>query len=84
MRDAAGERTHRLEPLRLAQLPLQPPQLLLGLVPLGHVEHEPDHARGLPFGVEEHAALGLQPAHRAVRVNDAILGGDVPGLVARA
>ncbi len=63
VRDATGERAHRLEPLRAAQLPLHLSQLLLGVPALGHVLHEAHHARRLAGAVEEHPAPGLQPVH---------------------
>src|ERR1700730_6437596 len=61
VRDAAGERPHRFETLSLAQLVFHPLQLLFGEMAIGHIEHEPEQARGFAFRLEEHPCLRLRP-----------------------
>src|SRR5439155_23191827 len=63
-----------------AQLPLESPQFLLGLVSLGDVEHETHHAHGTTLSVERHPPLHLQPTRRRGRRADAIFGTDLAGV----
>ena len=81
MGDAARERTHRLEALRLAELPLHPAKLVLSVMAIGHIEHESHNARRIALLIGEHASLGLQPVDRAIGMNDAVLRGDVARLL---
>ena len=81
MRDATGERAHRLEPLRVAQFELHLSELLLAMPALRHVLHEAHHADGLARAVEEHAAARLQPVQGTVGMPHAVLVGDVAAAV---
>ena len=65
MRDAARKRTERFQTLSLAQLSLDPLQLLFGKMAIGNIEHESDNADGFALRIEEHAAFRLEPPDRA-------------------
>ena len=56
-------------------------QFLLGMPPIGDVEHEAHHALRSAFGVEEHATFRPQPVDGAVPVNHPVLGIDIAGFV---
>ena len=73
--DGAVDAIHRLEK------PQVRPVFLLGIPQIGDVDHEADHALGLAFGVEQHAAFRPQPVHGAVVLGDSILGRDIARLV---
>jgi hypothetical protein len=57
------------------------PERLLGMPPIGDVEHEAHHALRSAFSVEEHATLRPQPVDGAVLVNHPVLGRDIAGFV---
>ena len=74
VRDAAGQRAHRLEPLGLPQAALQPRHLLLLALALGDVAQGTDKPIGRTVGIAKHGAPGAEPA-------DLTVGHDEPHLV---
>src|SRR5882672_1678143 len=78
--DAARKRTERFQTLSLAQLALDPLQLLYGNMAISDIEHESDHARRFAFGIEEHSSFCLKPTDRTVLVDDPIFSVNVARL----
>src|SRR5262249_49278742 len=77
VRNAARQCADGLESLRATQRLLHAAQVFFGLVAFGDVEHEAVRADRLALRVEECAALLVEPAHRPVGVDHAVLDVDL-------